>query len=55
MKRESTLVHGKCDKTITSAMPLSHHLKSENSKHSSVTTGGLVGLVPYTKLQASPN
>jgi len=30
MKQECTLVQGKCDKTVISAMPSSHHLKSEN-------------------------
>jgi len=32
--RECTLVQGKCDKMVTSAMPPSHDLKGENSKNS---------------------
>ena len=34
MKRECTLVQGKCNKVVTSATPPSHDLKSEHSKNS---------------------
>ena len=34
MKRECTLVQGKCNKMVTSAMPPLHHSKSKNSKNS---------------------
>jgi len=44
MKRESTL----CMESATkrSQVPSPHHLKSETSKHSSLTRGGLMGLAP---------
>jgi len=32
MQRECTLAKGMCKQMVTSAMPLSHHFKSENSK-----------------------
>jgi len=34
MKRELTFVQEKCNKMVTSAMPPSHHLSSEDSKNS---------------------
>jgi len=34
MKRECTSAQGKCKKLVTSAMPLCHHLSSEDSKNS---------------------
>ena len=34
MKRECTLVQGKCNKMVTSAMPPFHHSKNKNSKNS---------------------
>jgi len=34
MKRKCTLVQGNCDKMVTSAIPPSHDLISENSKNS---------------------
>jgi len=34
MKRELTFVQEKCNKMVTSVMPPSHHLSSEDSKNS---------------------
>jgi len=33
MKRECTVMQGKCNKMLARAMPPSHHLKSENKQN----------------------